>query len=255
MTGQRVLITAGASGIGKAMAEKFLGLGARVAICDIDDDALAAMRTAHPELLTRICDVCDEAGIAALFSEIKAEWDGLDVVCANAGTGGPAGPVESLDYDAWRRCVAVNLDGAFLTARAAAALMKPQGAGAIVFTASSAGLMGYPLRSPYAAAKWAVIGLMKTLAMELGPHGIRVNAICPGAVEGERMDRVIANEAKVRGASEAEVREGYVRGVSMRSFVSPGDIAEMAAYLASEAGRNISGQALSIDGHTETLSP
>ena len=131
--------------------------------------------------------------------------------------------------------------------------MKSQESGLIVMTSSTAGIMGYPLRSPYAAAKWAIVGMTKTLAMELGPFGVRANAVCPGAVEGPRMDRVIANEAAARGESEEAVRQSYVTGVSMKTWVQAEDIANSIFFLASDAGLKISGQILAIDGHTETL--
>lgn len=250
---QRVLVTAGAAGIGRAIAERFLSAGARVAICDADPSAVAAFAEAHPDAIAVTADVTSEPQMDAFLAGIEAEWGGVDVVCANAGTGGPAGPIESLGYDDWQRCIATNVHGAYLTCRWAARVMKAQKSGLIVMTSSTAGIMGYPLRSPYAAAKWAVVGMTKTLAMELGPHGIRVNAICPGAVEGERMDRVIANEAAARGENEDTVRASYVTGVSMKTWVKAQDIANSIHFLASPAGDKISGQVLSVDGHTETL--
>ena len=224
---RRVLITAGASGIGRGMAEAFLAEGNRVAVCDVDPAALDDFRAAHPRAVALDADVADEASVDGLFDTLEAEWGGLDVVCANAGTGGPTAPIENISLSDWRATVAVNLDGAFLTARRAAPLLKASG-GRLIFTSSTAGLFGYPNRAPYAAAKWAVIGLMKTCAMELGPRGVAVNAICPGAVEGPRMDRVIANEAAATGRTPEEVRANYAASASMRSFVSHGDIASMA---------------------------
>ncbi len=189
----------------------------------------------------------------ALFDKLDAAWGGVDILCANAGTGGPAGAIETLDLAGWRACLSANLDGAFLACRWAAGHMKSQKQGVIVLTSSTAGLFGYPYRAPYATAKWGVIGLMKTLAMELGPFGIRVNALCPGAVEGDRMDRVLAAEAAARGTSIEAMREVYVRGVSLRSWVTADEVADAALFLASEAGAKISGLAMPIDGHTETL--
>lgn len=252
---QRVLVTAGAAGIGRAIAERFIQDGARVAICDADPAAVQDFAAAHPDAIAAVADVTSEAEMDAFLNGIEAEWSGIDVVCANAGTGGPAGPIEDLNYDDWQRCVATNVHGSYLTCRWAARLMKKQKSGLIAMTSSTAGIMGYPLRSPYAAAKWAVVGMTKTLAMELGPHGIRVNAICPGAVEGERMDRVIANEAAARGESEDAIRASYVTGVSMKTWVKAQDIANSIHFLASGAGNKISGQILSVDGHTETLAP
>ena len=251
----RVVITAGASGIGRAVAEAFLSTGARVAVCDIDPDAVADFQATHTDALALVADVANESQMAKFFGAVEAEFGGADVVFANAGTGGPAGLIETLNYDDWQACLAANLNGAFLTCRWAARVMRPTGRGLIVLTSSTAGQLGYPHRSPYATAKWGVIGLMKTLAMELGPAGIRVNAICPGAVEGPRMDRVIANEAKSRGIPEKAVRSSYVTGVSLKTWVKADDIAAMVQFLASEQGAKISGQAIAIDGHTETLAP
>ncbi|MEO0569618.1 MAG: SDR family oxidoreductase [Pseudomonadota bacterium] len=250
---QRVLITGGGAGIGKRFAERFLETGARVAVCDADAAAVSEFAEAHPELLARQADVTDEAQMAAFLDEVEQIWGGVDVVCANAGTGGPAGRIEEIDYQAWQDCISVNLNGAFLTCRWAARLMRAKGEGLIVLTSSTAGLFGYPLRSPYAAAKWALVGLTKTLAMELGPAGVRVNAIAPGAVEGERMDRVVAMEAAASGKCEADIRAQYVKGVSMRSWVNGDDLADMVLFLASPAASKISGQVLAVDGHTESL--
>ncbi|WP_417209954.1 SDR family oxidoreductase [Antarctobacter sp.] len=250
---RRVLITAGAAGLGRAMAEGFVARGDRVAVCDIDAKAVAEFRTAHPQAIAETVDVTDEAGMARFLSRVEAAFDGIDVVCANAGTGGPAGRIETLEVDAWRACIDVNLTGAFLTCRWAARVMRAQKSGVIVLTSSTAGLFGYPLRAPYAAAKWAIVGLTKTLAMELGPEGVRVNAICPGAVEGDRMDRVVAMESAASGLSEDAVRAQYVKGVSLRSWVTAEEVADTVLWLASPGARKISGQIIAIDGHTETL--
>ncbi|RMH46193.1 MAG: SDR family oxidoreductase [Alphaproteobacteria bacterium] len=248
----RVLVTAGASGIGRAMARAFDDAGWRVWVTDIDRDALAAL----PEGWRRSrVDAADEAAVAALLAQVAEEWGGLDALCANAGVAGPTAPVETVALDEWRRCVAVNLEGAFLATKHAAPLMKRQRHGALIYTSSTAGIHGYPNRAPYAAAKWGIIGLMKTVAMELGPHGIRANAICPGAVEGARMQGVIEREAAAKGMTADAVRRGYAAGTSMRTFVEAEDIAAMALFLASDAARRVSGQVIAVDGHTENPDP
>ena len=252
---QRVVITGGAAGIGRRLAERFATTGARVAICDADAEAVAAAVTSNPDWIAETPDVTDESAMGAFLNSVESQWGGVDVVCANAGTGGPAGLIEELDYSDWQACLSVNVHGAFLTCRWAARIMRAQGAGLILLTSSTAGLFGYPYRSPYAAAKWAIVGLTKTLAMELGPAGVRVNAIAPGAVEGDRMERVLTNEARATGKSIEALRAEYVRATSLRSWVSANDIADTALFLASPAARKISGQVLTVDGHTETLAP
>ncbi|MEO0677308.1 MAG: SDR family oxidoreductase [Pseudomonadota bacterium] len=245
---KRVLITAGASGIGRAMGEGFAAAGYDVWVTDVDRAALAACPDGWT---TRAVDAADEDAMAALMAEAGP----LAALCANAGIAGPTAALEDVALEDWRRCVSVNLEGAFLAAKLAAPAMKSAGQGAIVFTSSTAGLYGYPYRAPYAAAKWAVIGLMKTAAMELGPHGIRANAICPGAVEGPRMEGVMAREAAAKGMTRDAVYAGYASGVSMRSLVTAEDIANMAVFLCSDAARLVSGQVIAVDGHTENPDP
>ena len=249
----RVLITGGASGIGRRFAERFAETGARIAVCDADAQAAEELSVAHPEILTRTTDVTNEAQMQAFLDEVEAAWGGVDVVCANAGTGGPAGRIEDMSYADWQACVAVNLHGTFLTCRWAARVMRAQGTGLILITSSTAGLFGYPLRSPYATAKWGLVGLTKTLAMELGTAGVRVNAIAPGAVEGDRMERVLANESAATGRDIEELRASYVENVSLKSWVSADDLADMALFLASPAASKISGQVMAVDGHTEAI--
>jgi NAD(P)-dependent dehydrogenase (short-subunit alcohol dehydrogenase family) len=250
---RRVVITGGAAGLGRAMAEAFLAAGDRVAVCDADARAVAAIRAAHPEMLAEIADVTDPAALGAFLAGVEAAWGGADIVCANAGTGGPAGRIDEIGYEDWHHCLAVNLDGAFLTCRWAAPILRAQGHGLILLTSSISGLFGFPQRTPYVAAKWGIVGLTKALASELGPSGVRVNAICPGAVEGPRMDRVIAMEAAARGQTEDDVRRGFTEAVALRRFVRAEEVAAMALFLASEGASAITGQALVVDGHTERV--
>ena len=253
MSGARVVVTGGASGIGLRLAERFAERGDRVAICDADPAAVARVAETHPDFIAHTADVTDEAQMAAFLDAVETAWGGADVVCANAGTGGPAGRIEDLDYAAWQACVGVNLYGTFLTCRWAARVMRAQGSGLILMTSSTAGLFGYPLRSPYAAAKWGIVGLVKTLAMELGPAGVRVNGIAPGAVEGDRMDRVLANESAATGVPVDQLYRNYVECTSLKSWVTTDDLADMALFLASPAASKISGQIMAIDGHTESI--
>jgi len=248
----RVLITGGASGIGLAIAQAFDKAEFQVWVTDVDATTLAAC----PEHWQRSqVDVSDEPQMATLFQEITHEWQSLDVVCANAGIAGPTAKVEDVGLSDWNTCLAITLGGAFLTAKYASPVMKQAGRGVIILTSSTAGQYGYPNRAPYAAAKWGVIGLMKTLAMELGPHGIRTNAICPGAVEGPRMEGVLNREARAKGMTRDEVYEGYASGTSLGAFVSADDIANMAVFLASDGAKMVSGQVIAVDGHTVNPDP
>ncbi|MEZ8014643.1 MAG: SDR family oxidoreductase [Ascidiaceihabitans sp.] len=245
---KRALVTAGGSGIGHAMATGFDAVGFDVWVADVDEAALAAV----PSSWTAVCcDASNEVDMAALFERL----DGLDVLCANAGIAGPTALVEDIDLSEWQRCVSVNLEGAFLASKYAAPMMKAAGSGVITITSSTAGIYGYPNRAAYSAAKWGMIGLMKTLAMELGPFGIRANAICPGAVEGPRMEGVLEREATAKGMTRDQVYEGYAVGTSMRAFVTAKDIADMAVFLGSDSARMVSGQVISVDGHTENPDP
>ena len=248
----RVLITAGGSGIGRAMGEGFAAAGYQVWVPAVTAPSRAELPAGWRGT---VADVTDEAGMKALFAEVSEAWGGLDVLCANAGIAGPTALVEDVALEDWRSCVSVNLEGVFLAAKFAAPMMKAAGRGSIVVTSSTAGQFGYPNRAPYAAAKWAVIGLTKTLAMELGPHGIRANAICPGAVEGPRMEGVLEREAAAKGMTRDEVYAGYASGTSMKSFVAASDIANMAVFLGSGAARLVSGQVIAVDGHTVNPDP
>jgi NAD(P)-dependent dehydrogenase (short-subunit alcohol dehydrogenase family) len=248
----RVLITAGASGIGRAIADAFAAEGAQVWVADIDAAALA---TCPADWGRDALDVADEDVVADLMRRLSATWGGLDVLCANAGIAGPTATVENVTLADWRRCLAVNLDGAFLFAKYAAPLMKAQRSGSIILTSSVSGLFGNTGRAPYCAAKWGINGLMKTLAMELGPFGVRANSICPGAVEGPRMEAVLAREAALKGTTRDVIYRGYAAGSSMRSFIAAADVAALAVFLASDASRFISGQMIAVDGHTENPDP
>lgn len=253
VSGLKVLITASATGIGFAVAKAFLESGAEVHICDINSEKLETCTRSLPGAGITCADVSDPAEVDKLFEEVASQLNGLDVLINNAGIAGPTAPIEDVDPQDWERTMAVNINGQFYCARRAVPLLKDAGGGSIINMSSSAGLLGYPMRSPYAASKWAVIGLTKTMAMELGEFGIRVNAVCPNAVEGPRMDAVIAAEAKAKGISEADVYKDLVQGTSMRTFVTTDDVSSMILFLCSNAGSRISGQALSVDGFTETL--
>ena len=249
---QRVIITAAAGGIGRAIAAAFVAQGAQVHLCDVDDAALAGVRAELPGVVATRVDLSDGPAIDEWVATAIATLGGVDVLVNNAGTKGPTAFVEDVTPDEWRDCLTVTLDSHYRTARAVAPVMKRQGAGSIVNMSSTAGQVGYGMRTPYAAAKWAVIGLTKSLAIELGPHGVRCNAICPGSVSGDRIDRVIAAEAAQRGVAPGTVADEYVAGQSIKRFATAGEIADLCLFLASPAAAMISGQAIAVDGHSET---
>ncbi len=253
LEGKRAVVTAGADGIGRAIARAFMAAGARVHICDVDGDKLAAFSAEAPGLGATLADVADQDQVDRLFIDAVASLGGLDILINNAGIAGPTGPIESMTPEDWRRTIDVNLNGQFYCLRRAVPLLKAAGGGSIVNLSSTAGILGFPNRSPYAASKWAVVGITKSLAIELGGDHIRVNAICPGAVSGERIERVIAADAELRGLTPAAVREEYESSMSLGTFIDPEDIAAMALFVCSDAGAKISGQALAVDGNTESL--
>lgn len=250
---QRVIITAGAAGIGRTIATRFADQGAEVHVCDIDGAALEALSHDYPAIVGDGIDVTSEAALDGWLEDCLEEMGGCDVLVNNAGIAGEAARVEDLGLAAWRQCLAVNLDAQMLTCRRVVPVMKQQKSGSIINMSSNAGLYGYPFRTPYAAAKWAVIGFTKSVASEVGPWNIRCNAICPAAVEGERMDRVIRNIAASSNRTEDNVREEYTAGTSMRRFATADEVADLCLFLGSDAARFISGQAIAVDGNTETF--
>ena len=250
MTSRRIAITAGASGIGRALAEGFLALGYDVHLCDADAAAIDAVARAHPALHTTLADVSSHDDMVRFFDSIG---DTLDVLINNAGISGPTGRCEDIAPADFARTIDVNLNGAFLATRLAIPRLRRGDQATIITLSSNAGLFGCPLRSPYVASKWALIGMTKTWAMELGPDGITVNAICPASVEGPRIRGVIDRDAAARGLTHDQVANEYQRQSSMRRFIQPDEIVALALYLAGPAARNISGQALAVDGHTEGL--
>lgn len=246
-----IIVTAGASGIGRAIVDAFQTQGDAVHAVDIDAEAVARLPS---QIIGTTADVADEAAVAAFVRDHVERFGTVDVLVNCAGIAGPTGAIEEISLDDWRRCLAVNLDAMFLVTRSCVGHMKDAGRGNIINLSSTAGWHGYPLRTPYAASKWAVLGLTRSLAMELGPYGIRCNAICPGSVNGERMDRVIAAEAHKKGVEPEKVRDDYTRSASLRTFIEPEDIAQMALFLASSAASKVTGQTLNVDGHLESFS-
>ncbi|MFT4470129.1 SDR family oxidoreductase [Arthrobacter sulfonylureivorans] len=250
-TGRKVLVTAGAAGIGRAIATRFRDLGAEVMVTDINPDAVDAAK--QDGFAVALSDVSDETQVRLLMEEVRTQLGGLDVLVNNAGIAGPTGPIETLDSDAWRTTFDVNVHGQFYCIKHALPLLREAKDAAIVNLSSAAGRLGMAGRSPYSASKWAVVGLTKTLAIELGPEGIRANAICPGAVNGPRIDAVIEAKATMLGRPLEEVSDLYHKQSSLERLVEAEDIANMAAFLASDLARNVNGQAMAVDGNTEKL--
>lgn len=253
LNGKRVVVTAGAQGIGLAIAEAFVAAGAQVHICDVNDDFLASAKQKLPQVSQSRTDVSSESQVDAMFAKLAARWGGLDVLVNNAGIAGPTAKVEDTDLVAWDQTIAVNLTGPFLCTRRAVPLLKAAGGGSIVNLSSAAGRLGFPLRTPYSASKFGVIGLTETWAMELGPSNIRVNAILPGIVAGERQERVIAAKAASYGIGHEAMRQRLLAKVSLRSMVTAQDIANQIIFICSPAGAAISGQSLSVCGNVEHL--
>jgi NAD(P)-dependent dehydrogenase (short-subunit alcohol dehydrogenase family) len=251
--GLRVLVTAGAAGIGRVIARTFVEHGARVHICDIDEKALASTKKQLPTVTQTVADVAKLEDVERLFKDVEKSLRGLDVLVNNAGIAGPTAKVEDIKPEDWDRCIAVDLNGMFYCTRKAMPLIKEAGGGSIINLSSTAGRLAFPMRTPYSAAKWAIVGFTESLAAEAGPDKVRVNCIQPGIVEGERIDRVIAAKAKALGVPEDEVQAKMVEGVSMKTTVTPQDIANVALFLATAPGRHISGQAISVCGGTRYL--
>jgi NAD(P)-dependent dehydrogenase (short-subunit alcohol dehydrogenase family) len=253
LKGARVLVTAGASGIGLATARAFAQVGARVHVCDVDEGALDALGTTDAILGRSVCDVARRDSVERLFDEAIGSLGGLDVLVNNAGIAGPTGRCENLDPDAWDKTLAINITGQFNCARLAIPHLRKSRNASIANLSSAAGRFGFALRTPYASSKWAVIGFTKSLSIELGGDGIRVNAICPGSVAGPRIDSVIANKAAARGVAPDAIRNELINKASLKRFVSAEDVAHAIVFLASPLAANMSGLALPVDGDTQSL--
>ena len=254
VAGLRVMVSAGASGIGLEIARAFVREGARVHVCDVDDAALAKLATSDAAITSTRCDVAARGDVARFFEEGVAKLGGLDCFVNNAGIAGPTGRVDEIDPAEWDRCIAIDLTGQFNCARLAVPHLRKSGNASLMNVSSLAGRLGFAMRTPYASAKWGVVGLTRSLAIELGPDNIRVNALLPGIVAGERQVRVLTAKAKARGVSLEEMERVALSYTSLRQYVTHEQLADLVVFVASPRGRMISGQALSVDGDTNTLS-
>jgi len=257
--GLRVLVTGGASGIGLVIARAFVDAGARVHVCDSSQEAIDALAAAEGgtelnAITSTLADVSDKAAVERVFADVERELGGLDVLLNNAGIAGPTGGIDEIDDKEWEDTVDVNLNAQFYFARRAVPLLKEaRNGGAIIALSSVAGRLGYAFRTPYAATKWAVVGMTKSLAIELGPSNIRVNAIQPGIVKGPRIERVIAARAKQLSLPYEEMEKQYLAKISLRRMTTPEEVAATALFLCSPGGSGISGQAISVCGNVEVL--
>jgi NAD(P)-dependent dehydrogenase (short-subunit alcohol dehydrogenase family) len=251
--GLRVLVTAGAGGIGLAIVRRFAAEGARVHTCDVDEMALSALAASDPGITATPCDVSDRSAVQKLFAESLTKLGGLDVLVNNAGVAGPTAKIEEMNPEDWDRCLEICLTGQFNCTRLAVPHLRKSKNASIVNISSAAGRVGFAMRTPYAAAKWGVIGLTKSLSIELGSDDIRVNAILPGLVAGDRQRRVLEAKAQQRGISYAEMERTAFSYTSIKDYVTPEQIADQILFMCSPRGKTISGQAISICGDTQML--
>jgi NAD(P)-dependent dehydrogenase (short-subunit alcohol dehydrogenase family) len=251
---QKVLVTAGAGGIGLDISRAFAASGAQVFVVDIDAAGLESLARESANIQCSPCDLANRAQIERMVPDAVAKLGGLDVLINNAGIAGPTGPVEGLDPDAWEGVMQVNLNCTFNVTRLAIPHLKKSKAASIINMSSAAGRFGYANRSAYSTSKWGLIGFTKTLSLELGGSGIRVNAILPGAVAGQRVDRVLEGRAQISGRTVEQERTAALGMQSIKRFVEPAEIAALALFLASDAGKSISGQMLPIDNDQFTTS-
>lgn len=251
MQKQRVVVTAGAAGIGLAIAKKFILNGARVAICDVDAAKLQALEVEMPDLMTAQVDVANSSQVNKFISQVEESFGGIDVLVNNAGIAGPAAAIEDICDDDWRQCFDVNIHGAFFMLRAVTPMMKAQKSGVIV-NISTGSVFTLPLkRSPYIASKWAIEGLTRAAARELGPFNIRVNAIRPGFVDSERMNLILGKMAEQSHTTVEVLEQKFFEFISMRTKIQPEEIGDMALFLTSTAAKHVTGQLIAVDGNVE----
>ena len=253
MKGNKVIVSAGGSGIGLAIVEGFLAEGAEVATCDISPELVSQLKRNHPSVYCEEMDVADAQAVQQFTQSAIGKLGGLDCLVNNAGIAGPTSPIEEIPEADWERCLSVCLSSQYFFTKACVSSLRKSSNPSIVNISSAAGKYGLAFRTPYSTAKWGVIGLTKSLAIELGPDQIRVNAILPGLVSGERQKRVLTAKAEKRGVSFDEIEQEAFSYTSIKSYVTPQDIANQVLYLASEKGKLISGQAISVDGDTRML--
>lgn len=249
---QRIAITAAAGGIGRAVTAAFHAQGARIHVCDIDEDGLKSLASEFEGTTYSVTNMADSDAVKSFIEEAAQTLGGIDVLVNNAGISGPTSPVEELDIDGWRAVLDINLTGTMVATQTAIPYLKKSEAGSIISLSSLGGRFAYANRSPYAVTKRGILALTEALAVELGPDDIRVNAIAPGAVEGDRIRNVLAGRAEATGRSVEDVTAEAMSIQSLKRFVDPADIGALMVFLTSDAGKSITGQTLPIDNGSQT---
>ena len=255
LTNKNIIISAAADGIGWSIAEICMNNGASVFISDINENKLSLLKehkNYNSSLFIKKVNSNNPQDVLNYFSELKNQITTIDALINNVGIAGPTGKIEELEIEEWKNTIDININSHFYFSKYSIPLLKING-GSIINLSSTAGLFGFPLRTPYAASKWAIIGLTKSLAMELGTFNIRVNAICPGSVSGDRMIRVIKAKAKSMGISEKQLQKDFESMTSLKTFIDKEDIANMVVFLLSDEAKKISGQVMTVDGNTERM--
>ncbi|MDA9717760.1 SDR family oxidoreductase [Candidatus Pelagibacter sp.] len=252
---KKIVISAGASGIGLATTKICLQRGATVFVSDINEKFINKLRKnfKNKKIFIYHCDASNEKDVNDLFDKIKKKTNKIDALINNVGIAGPTGTIEKLSSFDWENTLKVNVISHFYFTKNSIPLLKKNKGGTIINLSSGAGIMGFPLRSPYAASKWAIVGVTKTLAMELGKFKIRVNAICPGTIKGDRMVRVIRDKAKFLKTSKKSIEKEFISMASMNSWIYEDDIAQMCSFLISKDAERISGQIIGVDGNATRL--
>lgn len=253
LKGRKVIVTAGAGGIGRAAAESFRSEGASVFVCDVSQSALDEFSAAFPDIGTCLCDVSDSDSVSSMFEAALKRLGGLDCLVNNAGSTGPTKRTGEISEDEWQQCVDVNLKGTYLCTHAALPHLTKSDNPSVISLSSAAGRVGYPNKSPYVAAKWGIVGFMKTVSIEYGGMGVRCNSVLPGPVDNARMKAVIEEKAKLAGITAAEQEEKYLALASIKRFVTTQEVADLILFLASDRAKSISGQAIGIDGDLQAL--
>jgi NAD(P)-dependent dehydrogenase (short-subunit alcohol dehydrogenase family) len=243
-----VIVTGASRGIGRHLVKRFLDEGAQVVACARTLKRLEELGQEHnsPRLEVIGADATEPDDVRAVVVRAREAFGGVDILVNNAGSAGPTAPVENMSLEDWNVTVGSNLTSAFLFIRECAPDMKRRKAGVVVNVGSMTGKKPLVYRAPYAAAKMALIGMTRTLAEELGPAGIRMNTVCPGTVEGERLNEVLVEQADKRGISIDAITDIAMSGSPLNSFVSADDVADLVLFLASARARHMTGQDINI---------